>query len=196
MLIVHHLAQSQSERIVWLCEELELSYQLKRYDREPSGAAPANYKALHPFGTAPVIEHADLVLGESGAIVEYVCRVLAGGRLMPEPGTDGYADALYWFHFAKGSFIPAIMLEMFGPAGQPGPSRIERALAAIESRLAASPYFGGRRLGAADIMMCLPRFLGSRDLGAFPAIRAYLEGIVARPAHRRCVAKAEPGTAA
>ena len=196
MLIVHHLGQSQSERIVWLCEELELPYELKRYDRDPGGTAPADYKALHPFGTAPVVEHGNLVLGESGAIVEYVCRVLAGGRLMPEPEADGYADHLYWFHFANGSLVPAIMLEMFAPSGQPGPSRIERALAAIESYLAASHYFGGRQLGAADIMMCLPRFLGSRELSAFPGIRAYLERVAGRPAYRRCVARAEPATAA
>ena len=83
MLTVHHLGESQSERIVWLCEELGLAYAFVRYDREDTGAAPPEYKALHPLGTAPIITDGGLpgsgALAESGAIVEYISRKYAGG---------------------------------------------------------------------------------------------------------------------
>ena len=85
LLVVHHLGRSQSDRVVWACEELEIPYELKLYEREPSGAAPPAYKALHFFGTAPTIQDGDVVLGESGAIVEYVCRKYGNGRLTVEP---------------------------------------------------------------------------------------------------------------
>src|ERR1700740_1108880 len=85
MLTVHHLGRSQSERIVWLCEELGLDYELKRYERAPQ-LAPPEYKALHPIGTAPVITDGDLVLGESGAIIEYIIAKYGAGRLAPQAG--------------------------------------------------------------------------------------------------------------
>ena len=110
MLVVHHLGISQSERIVWLCEELEIPYQLVHYERDPvTRLAPASYRALHPFGTAPVITDGDLVLGESGAIMEYVIAKHGGGRLAVAPDKANYSDYLYWFHFANGTLQPACM---------------------------------------------------------------------------------------
>jgi glutathione S-transferase len=103
MLTVHHLGRSQSERIVWLCEELGLEYELKRYERAPL-LAPPEYKALHPIGTAPVITDGDLVLGESGAIIEYILAKYGGGRLQRAVGHREFANYLYWLHFANGSF--------------------------------------------------------------------------------------------
>jgi glutathione S-transferase len=103
MLTVHHLGISQSERIVWLCEELEIPYRLERYDREGGrGRAPAAYKALHPAGTAPVITDGDVVLAESGAIVEYIIQEHGNGRLSVAKGQPNFADYLFWFHFANG----------------------------------------------------------------------------------------------
>lgn len=105
MLTVHHLGRSQSERIVWLCEELGIRYELKRYERDPvTRLAPPEYKALHPIGTAPVITEGDLVLGESGAIMEYVIARHGEGRLARRPGEPGYEHYLYWFHYANASF--------------------------------------------------------------------------------------------
>src|SRR5436190_8134742 len=112
MLTVHHLGISQSERIVWLCEELGLDYELKRYDRRADNKlAPPEYKALHPMGIAPVITDGDLVLGESGAVVAYIVETTGAqssdkGRLMLKLGDAGYADFLYWFHFANGTLQP------------------------------------------------------------------------------------------
>jgi glutathione S-transferase len=196
MLTVHHLANSQSERIVWLCEEIALPYAFVRYDRDPSGAAPAEYKALSPFGTAPVVTDGDLVLGESGAIVEYLLRQYAGGALLPGPDHPEWTDFLFWFHFANGSFIPGLMLDHFAPPGTaPDPaSRSARAFALIEARLGKATWFAGETFTAADVMMCLPRFAATRDLSGSPQTRAYLARVAERPAWQRAAAKAEPGS--
>ena len=85
MLTVHHLHRSQSERIVWLCEELGIPYELKCYKRDPvTILAPPELKALHPMGAAPVITDDRLVLAESAAIVEYIIAKHGGGRLALE----------------------------------------------------------------------------------------------------------------
>ena len=109
MLTVHHLGKSQSERIVWLCEELEIPYVLKRYDRVPPGRGmgPPEYKALHALGTAPIITDGDVVLPESGAIMEYIIGKYGGGRLAVGPDAPNFADYLFWFHFANASFLPS-----------------------------------------------------------------------------------------
>ena len=104
MLTVHHLGKSQSERVVWLCEELGIPYELKRYARDPvTMLAPAEYKALHPIGTAPVITDGDFVLAESGAIVDYIMAKYGNGRLALRPDHPDFAQFLYWFHFANGT---------------------------------------------------------------------------------------------
>ena len=104
MLTVHHLGKSQSERIVWLCEELEIPYTLKTHARDAKTMlAQAGYKALHPIGSAPVIADGDLVLAESGAIVEYIIAKYGKGRLTLGADDPGFAQFLYWFHFANGT---------------------------------------------------------------------------------------------
>ncbi|HEY2248655.1 MAG TPA: glutathione S-transferase, partial [Bradyrhizobium sp.] len=104
MLTVHHLGKSQSERIVWLCEELEIAYELKHTSRDAKTMlAPPDYKALHPIGAAPVITDGELVLAESGAIVDYIMARYGKGRLTVAPDDPGFAQFLYWFHFANGT---------------------------------------------------------------------------------------------
>src|SRR3954454_15593067 len=104
MLIVHHLGKSQSERIVWLCEELAIPYELKRYTRDAvTMLAPADYKALHPIGSAPVITDGGLVLAASGAVVDYIIAKYGQGRLALKPDHPDFADYLYWMHFANGT---------------------------------------------------------------------------------------------
>lgn len=189
MLTIHHLRQSVSDRVLWLCEELGVPYELISYDREPSMAAPPEYKALSAFGTAPLIQDGDLTLGESGAIVEYICMKHGGGRLVPKPDDADYADYLFWFHFANGSMVPAFMIEhITGSAGipaGPSPTRSERVIAMVEARLGEAPYFAGGNFTAADVMMVLPRFAERIDLSDLPNLRAYLERVTARPAWQR-----------
>lgn len=194
MLTVHHLAKSQSERIIWLCEEIGQPYELIRYERTAEGGAPPDYKALSPFGTAPVITDGALTLGESGAIVEYILRKYANGVLLLGPGHPEWTQFLFWFHFANGSYLPALMMDHVAPPGAtPNPqSRSERAYRLIETRLGEAPWFAGETFTAADVMMCLPRFAASRDLSAAPNTAAYLARLNERPACRIAMAKAEP----
>ncbi|WP_300302716.1 glutathione S-transferase family protein [Ferrovibrio sp.] len=206
MLIVHHLGISQSDRVVWLCEELGIPYQLRRYDRDPqTRLAPAAYRALTQFGTAPVIDDGGLVLGESGAIVEYIAQTYGNGRLILRHGAPGYADFLFWFHFANGSFMPAALIDSMVSRMDGNPdgvttalrARFDRAYDLIEERLGSVPYLGGDDFTAADIMILFPlttmRFFSRRDIGPYPHIRAYLQRIGARPAFQRAMQKAEPG---
>lgn len=199
MLTVHHLGISQSERIVWLCEELGLDYQFKRYDRRADNRlAPDEYKALHPMGIAPVIEDGGLVLGESGAICDYICGKYGDGRLVPKPDDPDFADHLFWFHWSNGTFMTTLMMQLVGGGENPFvKDRAARGWAMIEQRLGEAPYFGGRNLTTADIMMvyCLTtsRAFRGTKLDAFPNIKAYLARIGERPAYQRAMAKAEPG---
>jgi glutathione S-transferase len=206
MLTVHHLGISQSDRIVWLCEELGIPYDMVKYDREPSGMAPPAYKALHPAGTAPVITDGDLVLGESGAIIEYIIGKHGGGRLAVTANSPDFADYLFWFHFANASMLPRSMivmiLNMAGASQGDDPrvgamaARSDQAFAMIEERLGKAPYFACSDFTAADIMMAFSlttmRMFAPRDLAPYPNIQAYLQRIGDRPAYRRAMAKADP----
>lgn len=206
MLVVHHLGISQSDRIVWLCEELDLEYQLKLYQRDPeTRLAPAEYRALTPSGTAPVISDGDRVLGESGAIIEYIIETYGGGRLKVQPGQPGYAEYLFWFHFANGSLMPAAMIDMIAPSLGGGKedvlaalrARLDRAYDQIEARLAVVPYLAEDRFTAADIITLFPlttmRMFAPHSLADYPNIRNYLARIGERPAFQRAMARADPG---
>ena len=207
MLTVHHLGISQSERIVWLCEELGLDYQLKLYKRrEDNRLAPDEYKALHPMGIAPVITDGDLVLGESGAICDYICARYGNGRLIPSRDDPDFAEHLFWFHWSNGTFMTTLMMQLvlsMGPEGNPTAlfvnDRSRRGWAMIEERLGQKPFFGGANLTTADIMMvyCVTtsRAFRNTSIDAYPNLKAYLQRIGERPAYKRAMAKAEPGMA-
>lgn len=207
MLTVHHLGISQSERIPWLCEELEIPYKLVLYDRDPATRyAPANYKALHPFGTAPVVEDGDLVMAESGAIMEYIIAKYGNGRLSVTKDSPNFADYLFWFHFANASFMPAMLVDIMilqlgvtdsGDAKIAAMrQRMGKAFDMVEKRLSKVPYFAGPDFTAADIIMFFPlttmRQFVPRDLTNSPSLRAYLTRVGNRPAYRRAMEKAEP----
>lgn len=206
MLTVHHLGRSQSERIVWLCEELGLDYELKRYQRRADNRmAPPEYKALHPMGTAPVLTDGDLVLGESGAICEYLIQNHGNGRLAVKRGEPGFTDFLYWFHFANGTLQPVILqvryLERVDPSEknallQAAKDRFEQVISTLEKRLGEAPFLAGNELTAADIMIVFSlttmRLFKPYDLSPWPNILAYLQRIGMRPAYRRAMQKADP----
>lgn len=207
MLVVHHLGLSQSERIVWLCEELELDYELKRYDRRADNRlAPDAYKALHPMGIAPVITVDDIVLGESGAICEYINTRLGSGRLAPAPSDPDYPDHLFWFHWSNATYMATKMMGMVIGFGGGDAARVpfvgaraDRSRDMMEQRLGSVPFFGGRELTLADIMMVYTlttsRAFGGPPLTDAPNVQAYLRRISERPAYQRAMAKAEPGMA-
>jgi glutathione S-transferase len=205
VIVIHHLAISQSDRIAWLCEELGVPYEIKHYAREPrTNLAPADYRALTPFGAAPVITDGDLVLGESAAIVEYIIATHGVGRLTVGPGAANYTDYLFWFHFANGSLMPSAMMDMIAHlfAAKMGPlpdlrARLDRAYEQLEARLGQVSYLAGDEFTAADILSVFPlttmRMFAPRDLAPYPSIRAYLARIGERPAFQRAMAKSDPG---
>ncbi len=199
MLTIHHLGISQSERIIWLCEELRVPYELIRYERDPATMmAPAVYRALHPLGTAPIISDGKLVLAETGAIMEYIARRYGGGALMPGPDDPAFAAYLFWFHYANGSMLPAFMMDLTARrlGAPPITARSEIGYTLVEHRLGEAPWFAGDDFTAADIMMGFPltrlRVFSRRDLADFPNIRAYLQRVAERPAYQTAMAKAEP----
>jgi glutathione S-transferase len=206
MLTIHHLGASQSERIVWLCEELEIPYTLKRYTRDPvTRIAPPEYKALHPAGTAPIISDGDMVLAESNAIVDYIIAKHGGGRLSVPANDPEFAHYLFWLHFANGTLMPAalvrFMLAMPGVSDANGVmkgflGRIDKAFDMCEARLSKADYFGGSQFTAADIMMVYmlnsSRSLEPRDYSRHPHIADYLKRVTARHAYQRAMQKAEP----
>ena len=206
MLTVHHLGKSQSERIIWLCEELELPYELKRYERDPATMlAPPEFKALHPMGAAPVITDGALVLAESGAVVEYIIAKHGGGRLTLGPDNPDFAQYLYWFHFANGSLQPVLGRNMVlrrlalppdNPVLLAVRERLHRALDAVEARLGEADHFAGFEFTAADIMavfsLTTMRLFLPLDLAPYSSILAYLQRVGARPAYRRAMRKGDP----
>jgi glutathione S-transferase len=209
MLTVHHLGRSQSERIVWLCEELGLDYELKRYERDAvTRLAPPEYKALHPIGTAPVISEGELTLGESGAVIEYILARYGNGRLARPVGHPEFANYLYWLHFANGSFQALLHRTLVARRLEPPPdhrvpldlqARLERVLGYIDRRLAEADYLAGSELTAADIMIVFSlttmRSFTPYELKPYPNILAYLRRIGAREAYQRAMRKGDPGMA-
>ncbi|ANH68016.1 glutathione S-transferase family protein [Mitsuaria sp. 7] len=205
MITLHHLGHSQSERILWLCEELGIPYELRRYTRDAvTRLSPPDLKAMHPLGAAPLIEDGDLLLAESAAIVDYLIARHGGGRLRPGPDHPDFAPFLYWFHFANGNLQPVMLRRMtLGralPADHPvlaaTQERLDKVLALVEERLGRAPYFAGAEFTAADIMsvfsLTTMRLFQPIDLAAYPNIRAYLQRIGERPAYRRAMAKGDP----
>lgn len=207
MLTVHHLGKSQSERIVWLCEELGIPYELKRYARDPvTILAPADYKALHPIGAAPVITDGDLVLAESGAIVDYIMAKYGQGRLVLGPDDPDFAPFLYWFHFANGTLqagmgrlmiLNRLKLAADNPMLLATKARVDRVFDLVDARLREAEYLAGKTFTTADIMMGFSlttmRYFQPYDLSRCPNIVAYLGRIGARPAYRRAMEKGDPG---
>jgi len=206
MLTIHHLGHSQSERIVWLCEELGLTYNLLHYTRDAvTRLSPPELKALHPLGAAPVVEDGDLLLAESAAVVEYIIVKHGGGRLKPGPDHPDYAAFLYWFHFSNGNLQPVMgRLMMVSraklPEGHPVLSgvqgRLRLVLDLMETRLGEVPYLAGAEFTAADIMsvfsLTTMRLFQPLDLAPYANILAYLQRVGTRPAYLRAMAKGDP----
>lgn len=206
MLKIHHLGHSQSERIVWLCEELGLPYELQHHTRDAiTRLSPPDLRALHPLGAAPLIEDGDLLLAESAAIVEYIIVKHGGGRLKLGPEHPDYAAFLYWFHFSNGNLMPAMgrlmmvsraNLAVDHPVLVSVQGRLDKVMALVEARLGEATYFAGDEFTAADIMSVFSfttmRLFQPMDLAPYPNVRAYLQRIGERPAYRRAMAKGDP----
>lgn len=206
MITIHHLGISQSDRVVWLMEELELPYTLKWYHRGPDRLAPADYLALHPAATSPVIEDDGRVIAESVAILEYICHRHAGGRFTVAPSASNYPDYLYWMMFnnnVQALFFGKLALSE-NTSSTPSADlmrtlirrREESYFHYLDQRLAESPYLAGPEFSCADMMVLfniveLPLF-GGRSCEDLPNVQAYAARIAQRPAYRKAMAIAGP----
>jgi len=218
MITVHHLNNSRSQRVLWLLEELEVPYDVKRYERDATTMlAPASLKAVHPLGKSPVITDGEITLAESGAIIEYLAGKYAGGRLLPPAGTPERLRCTYWLHYAEGSAMPPLLMSLIFNRVRTSPmpffaKPIARGIADkvmnnfvspqiklhfdyMEGELGKSTWFAGNEFSAADVQMSFPLEAAASRAGldaSRPKLAAFLERIHARPAYQRALAKGGP----
>ena len=206
MLTIYHLNVSQSDRIVWLMEELGLPYNLERFDRMENMLAPPEYRALHPVATSPTIRDGDLVMCESIAIVEYIINRYGNGRFGVDKDQANYPHYLYWMQFST-SFLSAILMNLTAKSLSAGSDnravsathdRIHRHFRQMEQRLSECAYLAGEDFTAADMqnlftLTTMPRF-GGPGIDAYPSIQSYVERVTARPAYQKAMQIAGPDT--
>lgn len=202
MIVVHHLENSRSQRILWLLEELELDYEVRRYARDPKTMlAPPELRQVHPLGKSPLIEDEGRILAETGAIVDYL--VEKTGRLGPPPNRDSVLRYRHFLHYAEGSMMPPLfgllVVKRLGILGRPARGPVQKMLDQhldwLETELAGRPWFAGDVFTAADIMMSFP-LEASRSRGGLderrPNLTDWLERIHARPAYAAALRKGGP----
>ena len=216
MIIVHHLNNSRSQRVIWLLEELSLPYEVKRYERNAQTMlAPPELLAIHPLGKSPVITDGDKTIAETGAIIEYIIDTYGQGRLIPPAGTPERLRYTYWLHYAEGSAMTPLLLKLVFtalPARAPGLLRgLVKAVAAKaqsgfidpqlkthidywNAELSKSAWFAGPDFTAADVAMSFPLEAAVARAGAAsrPKVKAFLEQIHARPAYRTALERGGP----
>ncbi len=217
MLIVHHLNNSRSQRILWLLEELGVPYELKRYERDPKTMlAPPELKKVHPLGKSPVVEDEGLVLAESGAIIDYLAQRYGTGKMVPAAGTPERLRYNYWLHYAEGSAMPPLLLKLVFDKVRSAPvpffvRPVAKAIAAgamkafinpqltthldfIEGELGKSEWFAGDTFSAADIQMSFPLEAADSRVGLAdrPKMQAWLERVHARPAYIKALERGGP----
>ncbi|KAF3890227.1 MULTISPECIES: glutathione S-transferase family protein [Nostocales] len=200
MIVVHHLNNSRSQRVLWLLEELDIEYEIKYYERdEKTMLAPELLRQVHPLGKSPVITDGDLTLAESGAIIEYLVERYGNGRLVPPPNTTERLRYTYWLHYAEGSAMPPLLLNLilnrFGLGDSQAMStfvapQIKLHFDYIEGELRKSTWFVGSYLTAADIQMSFPLELLAmlpQEVLSRPSIGEFLERIHTRKAYLRAL---------
>ncbi len=213
MIVVHHLNNSRSQRVLWLLEELSLPYEIKPYQRDPKTMlAPPELRKVHPLGKSPVVEDGELRLAESGAILEYLAGKYGEGRLSPRPGTPERLRYTYWMHFAEGSAMPPLVMKLVMDRMKTAPMpffarpvaraiadralngfvlpNLQRNLDFMEAELGKSEWFAGAQFSAADIQMSFP-VEASRARGGLdekrPQLMSFLQRIHSRPAYARAL---------
>jgi glutathione S-transferase len=213
MIVVHHLNNSRSQRILWLLEELGLEYEIRKYQRDPKTMlAPPELRAVHALGKSPVITDGDAVVAESGAIIEYLVGKYGDGRLAPPAGTPERLHYTYFLHYAEGSAMPPLLLKLVFDRVESGPApffvkpiaraiatkvkdtfilpQLRQHLAFLEGELGKRSWFAGSEFSAADIQMSFPLEAASSRAGLdkqYPKLQAFLQRIHARPAYQRAL---------
>ncbi|MBI2771905.1 MAG: glutathione S-transferase [Burkholderiales bacterium] len=218
MIVVHHLNNSRSQRVLWLLEELGIDYELRLYERDPrTMLAPAELRSVHPLGKSPVITDGETTLAESGAILEYIVERYGAGRMQPDAGTPDWLRYRYWMHHAEGSAMPPLLLKLVFDAIERAKMpffikpvavgicdrarksfiqpQINQHLDYLEAELGKSHWFAGHAFTVADIQMSFPveaaRARGGLD-ETRPRLMDFLARIHARPAYQRAVQRGGP----
>ena len=218
MIIVHHLNNSRSQRVLWLLEELGLEYEIKNYQRDPKTMlAPPELRAVHPLGKSPVITDGALTVAESGAIIEYLIESYGAGRLIPPAGSPERLCWTYWLHFAEGSAMSPLLMKLVFDKVESSPMpffvrpiargiarrvkssyivpQINQQLDFMESELKKTTWFAGATFTAADIQMSFPLEAASARGGLdsmHPNLVEFLKRIHARPAYQRAIERGGP----
>ena len=203
MIVVHHLNDSRSQRVLWLLEELGLPYEIQPYQRDlQTRLAPPELIQVHPLGKSPVITDGAHTVIESGAIVDYLIRRHGAGRMQPDPASSEYDAYQQWMHYAEGSAMLPLMLNLYvsrlGPAGAPLHPRIESEIANhlgfVERCLEGRDYFVGDALSGADVQMSFVAEVAGAygKLAAYPNLHRWLKAMQARPAYRRALERGGP----
>jgi glutathione S-transferase len=218
MIVVHHLNNSRSQRVLWLLEELGVPYEVTRYERDAkSMLAPPSLMAIHPLGKSPIIVDDGVTVAESGAVVEYLIERHGGGRLIPPAGTPERLRYTYWLHYAEGSAMPPLLLKLVFDrvANAPSPwpisavarriagtvqnafigPQLKRHLDYMEAELTAHPWFAGEEFTAADIQMSFPLEAAASRAGlnaGRPQLIGFLQRIHARDAYKRALTRGGP----
>ena len=217
VITVHHLNNSRSQRVLWLLEELELPYELVKYERDPKTLlAPPSLQAIHPLGKSPVITDGEVTVAESGWIIEYIVETYGKGRLVPTAGTQHYRDYRYFMHYAEGSLMPYLLLKLIFRKVKTAPMpffikpvarriadgvgqrfidpNLTRHLTFLGDHLGKHPWFAGPELSAADIQMSFPLEGAVARAGDMvsPRLTEWVKKVQARPAYQRALDKGGP----
>ena len=218
MITVHHLENSRSQRVLWLLEELGLSYDIRHYKRDrKTMLAPPELREVHPLGKSPVVTDGRVTVAESGAIIEYLLDAHGEGRLRPKAGSGDFLRYRYWLHFAEGSAMPPLLMKLVFDKVRSAPmpffvKPVARAIADkvtqsfiepnlnaqlhfMEAELSARPWFAGRDFSAADVQMSFPLEAAAARGGLdprYPKLQDWLGRIHARPAYQRALERGGP----
>ncbi|MFK2879305.1 glutathione S-transferase [Rhodanobacter hydrolyticus] len=218
MLTVHHLNNSRSQRVLWLLQELDVPYEIRKYQRDPKTMlAPSELRAVHPLGKSPLIEDGGQVIAESGAIVDYLVDRYDTGRLAPPRGTPERLRFNYWLHYAEGSAMPPLLLKLVAmriatapmsffarPIAQRIAGKLQSAfvdpqlalhLDYVNNELAQTGWFVGDEFSAADIQMSFPMEVAMARSGLggrLPHVAAFVNRVQQRPAYRRALERGGP----
>ena len=215
MITVHHLNNSRSQRVLWLLEELNLAYEIKRYERDPKTIrAPKSLRDVHPLGKSPVITDGEITVAESGAIIDYLVRRYAKDQLIPQEDTAEFRAYQYWMHYSEGSLMPPLLMRMLFEKVKTSPMpffikpvakmiadkvlstfvnpEISLNMGYVDQYLSEHQWFTGEQLSGADFQMSFPleASVASGTLGdKYPNILAYVQRFQARDAYRKALAE-------
>jgi len=218
MIVVHHLNNSRSQRVLWLLEELGLPYEIKKYQRDAQTMlAPPELLKVHPLGKSPVITDGGQTIAETGAIFEYLLERYGNGRFEPAASSPERLRWRYWLHFAEGSAMPQLLLKLVFERIKVTPMpffakpiargiankvlaamvdpNLKRQLDFMEAELGKSEWFAGDEFSAADIQMSFPVEASAQRAGldaSRPKLMAFLKRIHARPAYQRALERGGP----